>query len=252
MVVQSGEDSAGGKGTKPVKTKSILKYIAIAAVCAVAIIGVLAVSGIFNSDPAPIADTTASTSSGWQPPANSNPVGRIPPNEPDESSSKAIPNPKTIPYTINKNLDDASTSTGILIDKKYLLYVVDFKIEASKGKLTGAIENRDNQKVIVAPFKVSFQNKLGHALPFRWDPNDVDIDFKWHGKITYAYPRSSEKSPEKNVIIIHPNEKIKFTTEFTEECQYKIPEIKRIYEECEKTKPQYVLFYGQIAGFKTL
>lgn len=87
MVMRSGEDIAGDKDAKPAKPLP-WKHIAIAAIAAASILGLIAAISLFNTNPA-----ATTTSSGWQPPPEpANPGGWIPPDEPNDPAV-AITNP---------------------------------------------------------------------------------------------------------------------------------------------------------------
>jgi len=214
----------------PVEHEWNWKHIAIAAIAVASILGLIATISLFNTNPA-----TTTTSSGWQPPPEpANPGGWIPPDEPNEPATtptpEVTPDPEMIEYILRlgyKDLND--TPLGFLLNEKYSLYVVDFKIDINNAKITGAIENRGNEPAVAHTFRISFKTESGYSIP---DPNDQKIE--WQEKVT----RPKYTGSKYQGILIEPGEKVHFVLEMREGYDEYFKEL------CQRgAEPKYVNFY---------
>lgn len=233
--MQSGDVPAGGEDSKSAKPLP-WKYILIAAILAAAILGIFfaATSGIFSS-PASIADTTASsasTGSGWQPPANPNPGGGwIPPNEPDKPTPTAEITKATTKETAsqtpiiiksyNKNMKmhtvkklwDINNLPKEIPYKREGIYITNFKI--GNGEISGTIENKQCDDYVhgvpIMGFYIRNCKEDGSCREngnYCFERRTPDSRFQWTG----CMQSKDEYGRTKSLVIPH-NEKIHFKVE---------------------------------------
>jgi len=157
MVKQSGEDPAGGKDGKSAKPLP-WKYIALAAIAASAVFGMLAISGIF-SNPASIADTTATSAStgsisGASQPATNPGLALTDNREDDSKITKAtrIPSPNEI--TQDRFIDISNPPKFVKANSN--LVITEIEIDKNNNKIKANYLNTNTGDAIISKIQSSF------------------------------------------------------------------------------------------------
>ena len=165
MVAQSGEGSAGGNDTKPVKTPAPWKYIAIAAILAASILGIIfaATTGIFSNNPA--IDASTNPISGASQPAI-NPSIVLADNEDDNKITKAtrIPSPNEI-MPLETLIDILNPQKFVRIESSNLV-ITDIRINKINNKISANYINANPERSItIEPALIRFFNEGKNEIP---------------------------------------------------------------------------------------